>query len=57
MAVVDVSGMFLLDVADKGFASVVGIVGLVCLYIERCMTNEDIHIGEFAELLSGAEVV
>ena len=57
MAVIDVAGLPLLDIAEEGFAPCVGIIGLVCLAIKGCMTDEDIHIGEFAELFCGPKVV
>lgn len=54
---VDVSGLFFHDVAEEGFAPCVSIIGLVGLPVERRMTDEDIHIGKFAELFCGPEVI
>jgi len=55
--VIDVAGLPLLDIAEEGFAPCVGIIGLVRLPIEGRMTDEDIHVGEFAELFCGPNIV
>lgn len=44
-------------VPEEGFTPGVGVIGLVCMSIEWRMTDKDIHIGEFAKLLCGPEVV
>ena len=57
MAVEDIAGLFFLYVSQDGLAPYMSVILLVGHPGYRCMTDKDIHVGEFAEFQGRVHVV